>query len=106
VPADVFAVPADPMRRRLVEVPHDGERSVGDSSRPWNIAQPGVSRHLRLVSEAGFVNDRLVGPGSSVIVTEHNLDVIARADWVIDLGPGAGQEGGTVQFEACRPISR
>jgi excinuclease UvrABC ATPase subunit len=49
--------------------------------------------------------DRLVGAGSSVIVIEHNLDVIARADWVIDLGPGARQEGGTVQFEGVRPIS-
>ena len=43
--------------------------------------------------------DRLVEAGRTVIVIEHNLDVVARADWVIDLGPGAGHDGGRIVFE-------
>ena len=48
--------------------------------------------------------DRLVDEGSTVIVIEHNLDVVSRADWVIDLGPGAGHEGGQIVFEG-RPAA-
>jgi excinuclease UvrABC ATPase subunit len=43
--------------------------------------------------------DRMVDHGSTVIVIEHNLDVVARADWVLDMGPGAGSEGGDIVFE-------
>jgi excinuclease UvrABC ATPase subunit len=50
---------------------------------------------------AGLIGlpDRMVDNGSTVIVIEHNLDVIARADWVLDMGPGAGNEGGQIVFE-------
>jgi excinuclease UvrABC ATPase subunit len=43
--------------------------------------------------------DRLVELGNSVVVIEHHLAVVAHADWVIDMGPGAGHDGGTVIFE-------
>lgn len=58
---DVFAVLADPTRRRLVELLHGGERSVGDLVREVAIHQPGVSRHLRILHGAGFVRVRADG---------------------------------------------
>lgn len=45
-----------------------------------------------------FLND-LVDKGNTLILIEHNLDIIAQADWVIDLGPGAGEEGGNILFQ-------
>jgi excinuclease ABC subunit A len=45
------------------------------------------------------VLDRLVEAGNTVVVIEHNLDVIKCADWVVDLGPEGGQEGGRVVAE-------
>ena len=43
--------------------------------------------------------DRLVDAGKSVVVIEHHQGVMARADWIVDLGPGAGNEGGRIVFE-------
>lgn len=61
VAADVFAILADPTRRRLVEALHAGERSVTDIASEVDIHQPGVSRHLRILHEAGFVSVRADG---------------------------------------------
>ena len=43
--------------------------------------------------------DRLVDGGNTVIVIEHNLDVIRNADWIVDLGPEGGSKGGRIMFE-------
>ena len=43
--------------------------------------------------------DRLVDNGNSLIIIEHNLDMVARADWAIDIGPYAGRDGGKILFE-------
>jgi DNA-binding transcriptional ArsR family regulator len=58
---DAFAVLADPTRRRLLEALASGERSVNDLVRRVEIEQPGVSRHLRILQEAGFVAARPEG---------------------------------------------
>lgn len=58
---DVFAVLADPTRRRLLEELASGERSVNDLVRRVDIEQPGVSRHLRILQGAGFVVSRPEG---------------------------------------------
>ena len=61
------------------------------TSRPAGLHMDDVDRLVGLLH-------RLVDAGRTVVVVEHNLDVVARADWVVDLGPGAGHDGGQVVF--------
>ena len=61
--------------------------------------EPTTGLHPSDIERLMSIFQRLVDQGNSVIIIEHNLDVISRADWIIDIGPGGGNEGGTIIFE-------
>jgi excinuclease UvrABC ATPase subunit len=72
---------------------------MADKGGVYVLDEPTSGLHLADVEQLLALLDRLVDAGKSVIVVEHHQAVMAHADWIIDLGPGAGHDGGRIVFE-------
>jgi excinuclease UvrABC ATPase subunit len=83
-------------RQRLKLATH-----LGEKGEVFVLDEPTTGLHLADVEQLLGLLDRMVESGKSVIVIEHHQAVMAHADWIIDLGPGAGHDGGRIVFEGA-----
>ncbi|MGL5860283.1 MAG: ATP-binding cassette domain-containing protein, partial [Phycicoccus sp.] len=74
---------------------------MAEKGEVYVLDEPTTGLHLADVEQLLGLLDRLVDSGKSVVVIEHHQAVMAHADWVVDLGPGAGHDGGRVVFEGA-----
>ena len=86
-------------RQRLKLATRMAEKGPAGSSRVYVLDEPTSGLHLADVEQLLGLLDRLVDAGLSVVVIEHHQAVMAHADWIIDLGPGAGHDGGRLVFD-------
>ena len=86
-------------RQRLKLATRMNEKARNGEYVLYVLDEPTTGLHLADIEQLLALLDRLVDGGKSVIVVEHHQAVMAHADWIIDLGPGAGHDGGTVVFE-------
>jgi excinuclease ABC subunit A len=75
--------------------PRPGAKA-GEASFLFLLEEPTIGLHIADVERLAQALQRLVEAGNTVVVIEHNLDLIAEADWIIDLGPGGGGAGGRI----------
>ena len=75
------------------------EQKDGNGSTLYVFDEPTTGLHIHDVKRLVDVFQRLVDRGNSVLFIEHNMDLVAQADWVIDVGPGGGSAGGRIVAE-------
>lgn len=71
---------------------------LGKKGTVYLLDEPTAGLHLKNTQRLLKLFDELVAAGNSLIIIEHNLSVISQADWLIDVGPDAGQYGGQIQY--------
>ncbi len=88
---------------RLIDLTASVAALTDASSRASSFAmdEPTTGLHVSDIVHLLQIIDRIVDAGNTMIVIEHDLDVIRNADWIVDLGPEGGHKGGTVLFQGA-----